>query len=311
MGMTNIKLYEFLRLILLFFAVFSSQAFCGAAAPTENTAQIPVQETTNSMVVRYYDRGAKDSRHAYKFALIKQVLEVTRPEFGDYRLAPFHDEPSYKRQAVLISEGQILNLLWASPGTVVARADVYPVPIDILKGLLGYRVCLKNPDNFPDIQKLNELDQLSIGQVFNWQDIAIYKHNGINPKPAPTFEALFDMLGAKRFQCLALGADEAMGVFREKKPEFPFLTVDSDLLIHYYYPVYLYVSKKEPLLAKRVESGLKKLQENGDFDRLFNKYHAEDLAFLNLRQRKVFCLPSPYVADDNQCDKPLELPGNK
>lgn len=282
-----------------------------AAVSVANEAASSAATANSTIVVRYYDRGAKDSRHAYKFALIKQVLEVTRPEFGDYRLAPFHDEPSYKRQAVLISEGQILNLLWASPGTVVARADVYPVPIDILKGLLGYRVCLKNPDNFPDMQQLKDLGQLTIGQVFNWQDNAIYKHNGLTPKPSPTFEALFDMLGAKRFQCLALGADEAMRVFREKKPEFPFLAVDSDVLIHYDYPVYLYVSKNAPLLAKRVELGLKKLQGNGDFDRLFNKYHAEDLAFLNLRQRKVFCLPSPYVADDNQCDKPLELPGNK
>jgi hypothetical protein len=83
------------------------------------------------------------------------------------------------------------------------------------------------------------------------------------------------------------------------------------MLIHYYYPVYLHISKKTPLLAERIELGLKKLQRNGQFDRLFNKYHTEDLALLSLGQRKVFCLPSPYLADENQCTKPLKIPEKK
>ncbi|WP_152625363.1 hypothetical protein [Cellvibrio sp. OA-2007] len=260
------------------------------------------------MVVRYYDRGLKDARHAYKFELIKRILEVTRPEFGDYRTEPFGEEPSAKRQAMLISEGKILNLLWASPGTVIARADVTSVPVDILRGLLGYRVCLINPANFPDSKKLVSLNQLQIAQGLNWADNEIYKHNGIYPKQAPSFEGLFDMLAAKRYQCLPLGADEVMYSWRDKKNKYPFLAVEPNILIYYDYPIYLYISKQFPQLAQRVELGLQKLQRSGEFDQLFKQHHAADIAQLHLSQRKIFCLKSPYLPAPGQCQKKLAYP---
>lgn len=260
------------------------------------------------MIVRYYDRGAKDARHAYKFALIKRILEITRPEFGDYRIEPFGEEPSAKRQALLISEGKILNLLWASPGTVIARADVITVPVDILRGLLGYRVCLINPANFPARETLHSLNQLSIAQGLNWADIDIYKHNDIHPRQAPTFEGLFDMLAAKRYECLPLGADEVMYTWRDQKNKFPFLAVEPNILIYYDYPIYLHISKQFPALAQRVELGLQKLQRSGEFDRLFKQHHAADIAQLHLNQRKIFCLISPYLPAQGQCEKRLDFP---
>ena len=301
--MTKIRLHNFLPVWLPLLWLLSGSAHGNTQTATTASA------TATPMVVRYYDRGLKDARHAYKFELIKRILEVTRTEFGDYTIVPFGEEPSAKRQALLITEGQILNLLWASPGTVIARAEVHTIPVDILRGLLGYRVCLINPANFPEHpRELTSLHQLSIGQGLNWQDIEIYKHNGIALKQAPTFEALFDMLAAKRFECLPLGADEVMYTLRDKKAQYPFLALDNNLLIYYNYPIYLHVSKKFPLLAQRVELGLKKLQDSGEFTRLFNQHHAADLAQLNLRQRKVFCLPSPYLPDAQQCDKSLSFP---
>lgn len=259
------------------------------------------------MEVRYYDRGEKDARHAYKFELIRAILESTRTEFGEYVIIPFAEEPSAKRQSLLISEGKILNLLWAAPGTAIAEGEVISIPVDILRGLLGYRVCLINPANFPQAP-IKSLSQLQIGQGLNWADIEVYKYNGITPKQGPTFESLFEMLAAKRYHCLPLGADEAMYTWREKKALYPFLTLEPDLLIYYDYPIYLHISKRVPRLAARVELGLKKLQANGEFDRLFTKHHATDLAELNLKRRKVFCLRSPYIADAHQCEKTLTYP---
>lgn len=292
-----------LTYVLLLCATLTTPSALAAqlAAIEQDTAQAP-------MVVRYYDRGVKDARHAYKFELIAKILEVTRAEYGDYSLSRFGEEPSAKRQALLISEGKILNLLWASPGTVIARADVITIPVDILRGLLGYRVCLINPGNFPDSEKLTSLKQLQIAQGLNWADIEIYKHNGIQPKSAPTFEALFEMLAAKRFECLPLGADEVMHTWRDQKTKFPFLAVEPNLLIYYDYPIYLHVSKQFPALAQRVQLGLKKLQRSGEFDRLFKQHHAADIAQLHLNQRKIFCLKSPYLPERGQCEKPLDFP---
>lgn len=298
---------KYVLLLSIFLIALPTLAAQTPAAQHQATAQERTGAPT-PMVVRYYDRGAKDARHAYKFELIKKILEATRPEFGDYTIIPFGEEPSAKRQALLITEGKILNLLWASPGTVIARADVITVPVDILRGLLGYRVCLINPANFPDSDKLQSLSQLQIAQGLNWADVEIYKHNDIHPKQAPTFEALFEMLAVKRYECLPLGADEVMYTWRDQKNKYPFLAVEPDVLIYYDYPIYLHISKQFPELAQRVEIGLKKLQRTGEFDRLFNQHHAADIAQLHLNQRKLFCLKSPYLPEQGQCEKPLAFP---
>ena len=294
-----------LGLLLLVFATTGiNHCYAQSAHEEIHDAALP----TAPMVVRYYDRGEKDARHAYKFELIKRILEVTQAEFGAYELAPFAEEPSAKRQSLLISEGKILNLLWASPGTVIARAEVITIPVDILRGLLGYRICLINPNNFPDSEKLLSINQLQIAQGLNWADIDIYQHNGISPIQAPTFEALFDMLAAKRYQCLPLGADEVMYTWRNQQSKFPFLVVEPHILIYYDYPIYLHISKQFPELARRVAAGLKQLQLSGEFDRLFTQYHAQDLAQLQLNQRRIFCLKSPYLPEQGQCESRLDFP---
>ncbi len=281
----------------------SASAVALDPVPTANSAPI----NSAPMEVRYYDRGLKDARHAYKFELIRAILDSTHSEYGDYKIIPFGEEPSAKRQSLLISEGKILNLLWASPGTAIARGEVITIPVDILRGLLGFRVCLINPSNFPS-GPIESLTQLQLAQGLNWADMEVYRFNGLLPKQGPTFESLFEMLAAQRYHCLPLGADEAMFTWREKKVLYPFLTLEPNLLIYYDYPVYLHVSKQIPALAERVALGLKKLQANGEFLRLFNKHHATDVAQLRLDQRKVFCLKSPYLPLAGQCEKTLSYP---
>jgi len=290
------------------FAGLLLSALCSGTEFSQNNVSTEGTSAAAPMIVRYYDRGAKDARHAYKFELIARILEVTRAEYGDYQLAPFGEEPSAKRQAQLISEGKILNLLWASPGTVIARADVVSIPVDILHGLLGYRICLINPANFPDSEKLESLKQLRIAQGLNWADIEIYQHNNIYPKQSSSFEALFEMLAAKRYECLPLGADEVMYTWRDQKTKFPFLAIEPNILIYYDYPIYFHISKKFPALAERMKLGLQKLQRSGEFERLFQQHHKENIAQLQLNQRKIFCLVSPYLPAQGQCEKRLDYP---
>lgn len=294
------RLVSILRLVCGLLLGFAGTLLAQSATQQPPLSSSPVME------VRYYDRGIKDARHAYKFQLIHELLEITRAEYGDYRIIPFDAEPSAKRQALLISEGTVLNLTWASPGTVIASADVISIPVDILKGLLGYRICLINPDNFPT--EVKRLEELVIGQGLNWSDVDIYRANAVEVRQGPSFEALFDMLAVKRYQCLPLGADEVAFTWREKKASYPFLEMEQKLLIYYDYPIYLQISKKTPELAQRLELGLAKLMQNGRFNALFDHYHAQDLELLALRQRRLFCLISPYLPAAGQCkDTPLLL----
>lgn len=274
-------------------------------------ANSPVNES--KMIVRYRDPEDRHNLQIYKFELIHRAMELTRKEFGDYQTIPYRgSDTGQQRWAHLMNEGRLINIAWVSPGTTVASANVIPIPIDIMHGLLGFRVCLINKDapyKFDEVLKRNILSSLKIGQAATWDDIGIYHHNNIKPILSPNFSSLFDMLGSKRFDCIALGVDEIFLIHREKKSRYPFLAIDDKLLIYYEFPTYLYVSKTEPKLAMRLQLGLEKMQQNGDLIKLFKEYHSYDFASLNLDARKAICLKSPYVdANRLQCAKPPVLP---
>ncbi len=274
---------------------------CGLSACV-NAAAEPVAP----MVVSYLKLKDYDAHYNYRYQLIAQALEITRAEFGAYQIEPYKSQTSSSRYAQLLSEGEQLNLLWASPGTPTAKGDAIVIPIDIVKGLLGYRVCLINRDVYANLNFINDLpsfEQIKVGQA-QWPDRAVYEFNHIAKVDSPSFSNLFKMLAAKRFDCIPLGIDEIERVYQDKKLQYPFLAIDSHLLIYYHYPVYFHVSKKHPALAERLSVGLKKMQRNGDFDRLFSRFHAENLARLELQKRRLLCLASPYPHASNQCIRP-------
>lgn len=184
-----------------------------------------------------------------------------------------------------------MNVAWSSPGTPVANAEVIPLPIDILRGLLGYRVCLFNINSntflkLEDTFNTGSLGFVKIAQEEAWSDVEIYRNNDIEPVLAPNVSSLFDMLGFKRYDCLPLGVNEIDFIYNEKKARYPFLRIDTRLLIYYDFSKYLYVSKTQSLLAKRFQLGLTQMRKSGEFDQLFMQYHPEDTFSLNLRSRK-------------------------
>ena len=262
------------------------------------------------MVVSHLQPSGYDAHYAYRYQLIKDALEITRADYGDYQLRPYKSVTTSARNAQLMSEGQQLNVYWTSPGTPVASADVIEIPVDILNGLLGYRVCLTNQYAATDLSKVKDIQTLAsikIGQA-QWSDRAVYRANHLAIVEAPSLDSLFMMLSAKRFDCIALGANEAVLIYETRKAQYPFLAIESHLLIHYDYPVYLYVSKKHPRLAQRMALGLKKMKSNGYFERLFYHYHAESLARLQLHKRNVVCLKSPYQQKQAECTLPPLIP---
>jgi hypothetical protein len=257
-------------------------------------------------IVKYVKRNAPYDLRDYKNEVVALLLEATKPEFGDYRIQPFIGEPSLKRRALLISEGEQINLTWASPGTNTAKAEVITIPVDIMRGLQGYRICMINSENtteFNTVTDIPSLAKIRIGQSTNWAEKSIYDDNKIPVVIAPNFESLFTMVLSNRFDCVALGAHEIINIYREKLLVTPKLAIEKSLVIYYEYPIYFYVSAKHPTLAERLKRGLQLTEENGEFDRLFERHFRNSLVELNLPVRHLVCLRSPYLPLVNQCKK--------
>jgi ABC-type amino acid transport substrate-binding protein len=263
------------------------------------------------MVVRYHKTESLADLNAFHFALVNAALEITRPEFGDYVIEPYGLAPTAKRQAILLSEGTLLNLQWASPGTPISQADVVQIPFDFLQSILGYRICLINSKarvNLADSAHPGGLKKVRIGQGYDWTDVEVYRHNQIPIFVYPGLENLIPALGLNRIDCLALGANEVQFKYEDLKKKYPFLKVDPSLILYYHFPIHFYVSKKHPELAQRMTIGLDKLQKSGAYNELFNQHYAQYLAPLNLQNRKIICLVNPYLSTPNQCSTPIEVP---
>lgn len=266
--------------------------------------------TSSPMVIKYHNSNGHDYHHAYHFELIHRILEVTRPEFGDYKEEPYSQAPTAKRQAVLLTEGKLMNVHWAPPGTDIALADVIPIPVDILHGLQGYRVCMINAEADVDFSAINDVDSLKrlrIAQGSSWSELPIYYFNGIKPIEPPILGGFYPMLGLKRFDCVPLGVNEITTLYELEKTRYPFLAIEPSLLIVYDFPIYFYVSKKFPRIAERFVLGLKKLTASGDLKKLFKRYHEKNLAQLHLKNRKIICLKSPFISIEQQCQLPFKL----
>jgi ABC-type amino acid transport substrate-binding protein len=278
-------------------------SFCASAFAAEAVA--------DPMVIRYHSTPGHEFHHGYHQELIERILVVTRPEFGDYKIHPYGKAPTAKRQARLLSEGKLLNIQWAPPGSEIAKAKVTPIAVDILQGLQGYRVCLINSHAAVDFKGINsaaDLKRLRIAQGASWAELPIYYFNDIKPIELPVLEGLYPMLGLKRFDCLPLGVNEITTLYHLEKSKYPFLAIEPSLLIYYEFPIYFYVSQQTPELAKRISLGLQKLTESGELDNLFRRYHQQNYESLHLYERRIICLKSPLVATEQQCLKPLLLP---
>ncbi len=268
------------------------------------------EESAKPMVIKYHNSNTHEYHHAYHFELIHRILEITRPEFGDYKEEPYSQAPIAKRQASLLTEGKLMNVHWAPPGTDIALADVIPIPIDILHGLQGYRVCMINSEAGVDFSAINDVESLKhlrIAQGASWSELPIYHFNGIKPIEPPILGGLYPMLGLKRFDCIPLGVNEIATLYELEKTRYPFLAIEPSLLIVYDFPIYFYVSKKFPKIAERFALGLKKLTDNGDLEKLFKYYHQKQLAQLNIKNRKIICLKSPFMDAEHQCQLPIKL----
>jgi ABC-type amino acid transport substrate-binding protein len=282
-------------------AAATSSSKIDASATGSKSAKVP-------MVIKYHFTERGDFHHEYNVELIRRLLEVTRPEFGAFQIQTYGQAPIARRQALLLNEGELMNVQWASPGLDIASAEVIEIPVDILRGLQGYRVCMINAQAGVDFSQVKDIESLKtrrIGQGLGWTELAIYYANGIRPIEPPNLTGLYPMLGFKRIDCIPLGINEINSIIEREHKEFPFLTIEPSLLIFYELPIYLYVSKKHPDIARRLALGFKKLNASGEFDRLFQKYHLKNIQSLNLQKRRVICLKSPLSKNQNQCANPV------
>ena len=242
--------------------------------------------------VRYFQA---DSRYAYRTHLLQLILEKSRDE-GAFTLQPLYTNVTPDRGLTLLQSRRIDVV--SLPATPEREQLFRAVPVDIMRGLLGYRVLLirkQRQADFSAIRSLEQLRNFSVGFGSQWADLPILQHNGLNVVATPQYQNLFAMLDKGRFDAFPRGLNEAWHEVEERTISQPDLVVESSLLLYYPYPVYFFVNRDDKALAERLERGLARAQADGSMRRLFLQYHAEALRQANLAQRHLISLENPLL----------------
>jgi len=257
------------------------------------------------MLIRHIrPEGTLDKRNDYYIALLTLALEKTQVKYGGFHLEMNENSMLQARALLSVAKKQFIDVVWTMTSKE-REAALLPVRIPLLKGLLGYRIFIikkQDKSKFEQIQTLEDLSELVAGQGHDWPDVSILRANGLTVTVGASYDGLFRMLSAGRFDYFPRGMNESWSEVQAHK-EKGFI-VEGDLLLKYPAPIYFFVHKGNTALAQRIEEGLLLAIEDGSFDSIFYEHPANKGIFklTNIKNRKVFDLRNPSLPAETPLD---------
>ena len=243
--------------------------------------------------LRYFPAGPI---YEYRWKLLELALAHAQNAGESIRLVPYGEDVTQNRGMELLQSGAIDVI---ALGTNVEReATMRPIKIDILRGIVGFRIFVIRAADQERIERLDEQSlkkQLTFGLNSQWADLPIMRANGFTVETSTSYENLFVMLAGGRFDAFPRGLNEAGRELEERRQSYPQLAIEQTKALFFPYPVYFWVSKENTVLAQRIERGLKLSLADGSFRKLFETYHAAEIAMLASEKRQVIRMANPIL----------------
>lgn len=264
------------------------------------TAAWAVPTPDVKLIIHYIPNG---DIYEYRWKLLKLVLDHTVETDGPFEMTRYERDlggVSQSRSIVLLKNGDIDVLTFGS--NEERETDLRPIKIDILRGMLGYRILLIRKEDEAkfaamDPKTLNR--QVTLGFNSQWADLSILTGNGFRMVTSAGYDNLFYMLAAGRFDAFPRGLNEAAREIADRSQVLPTLTMEKMLALFMDYPVFFWVRKNNIALADRIERGLKLSLADGTFRQLFQRYHAREIEQVKREKRRVVYLRNPFLPPDN------------
>lgn len=242
--------------------------------------------------------AAQDRRADYYYRVVEKALEKTAADYPAYE---FKRPPQMSHSRVIAEMAEGGSRDWGVfPYNPEYSQTLTLIDIPIAKGILGYRVFLIRKDaqeKLRAVQTLDDLKALRLGSGQDWNITRVFRAAGFDPVTGASYDGLFEMLLNDRFDFFPRGVNEIIGEFDQRKDKFPDLAIDDAVLLYTPLPVFIYVAPSKPELAKRMRDGLERMRADGSFDEMFMAEHGPLIERLRLKDRKVFRIPNPAVAD--------------
>nr|WP_319564610.1 transporter substrate-binding domain-containing protein [uncultured Rhodoferax sp.] len=247
--------------------------------------------------LRYFPAG---TIYEYRWKLLELALTHTQGHQAHPKLQAVAEGATQNRgmEMLLAGDMDVMAL-----GTNEEReGKLLPIKIDMLRGIVGYRLLIIRSADQSRIARMSAADlrkKLTFGLNSQWADVPVMQKNGFTVVTSTSYENLFDMLKAGRFDAFPRGLNEAQRELDARQVRYPELAVEQTKAIFFPFPVYFWVNKNNPTLAARIERGLKLALEDGSFRKLFESYHATEIAALKQAKRQVVWLDNPILPPNN------------
>jgi len=162
--------------------------------------------------------------------------------------------------------------------------------------LIGWRLLLIHEEQqvrFRRIESVKELQAYTVTQGVDWPDSGILKSNGFNMRPSISWESMVEVVRLRRADFFPRAVTEIWNELPLAKEKS--LIIEPHLALHYPSAYYFFLSPGLEHHAQALEDGLYAALVDGSFDRLFNRFFADDIARSRLNERKILHLKNPLL----------------
>lgn len=269
-----------------------------SSSAVDSDENFPLNVPTRVLTVRIPRWENSNSDHTtYVAELLRKALDRSKQPHERIELLVSGEVISQERKIAEIKRNRSLDVYWAMT-SIEREAELLPIRIPIMRGLLGQRVFIIRADSqakFSAIENLGQLSAYVAGQGAQWPDTDILRANGLPVVTAVQFESLFLMLTAKRFDYFPRGLYEAWSELESHQDKG--MAVEDSILLSYTAPLYFFVNPQNVALAERIRVGLEAMIADGSFESFFLSSESVRLALAraNYQNRKIFKLTNPYI----------------
>lgn len=203
------------------------------------------------------------------------VLDLALSKVDKNHQLMIHQRESNPSRILYMLENKQIDVIDGGYFPAVAeKFDLIYLPIDL--GISGWRVCITHKDTVDKLKQVKSIEDLkgfTFGQGVEWYDTLILKHAGFTVLTTPKLGNLINMLKAKRFDLLPLGANEVYKLmeFLGHKNDSD-VVVDDSITIIYPFGRFFYVRKEERELKHMIQTGMEKALSDGSLFTLLKSH---------------------------------------
>jgi len=281
-------------------------AIAGSLTALMLSVALPADADPVMSYIYHRDEGDIDLRNQYLWRVLRSALEHTSAAYGDYVLQPSIAMHEKRRIYVLENNEAGINVS-LFPAQVGLDDKLVPVRIPVDRGMLGYRVLLireSDQGRFSDVKSLSDLKQIRFGLLSWWEDVAVMENAGLTVVSGTSYEGLFKMLTAGRFDALSRSSSEVIQEFELRSKDLPGVVIEKHLLLHYPMPAYFWFPNTEDgrYRAERVREGMTAMMQDGTLQSLFDQEFGPLIKRLDLDHRLVIELANPLLGGNDPLD---------